>query len=182
MDNRLQISNWSHAPAHKLLERGTYMVTAGTYQKEHLFTTPEKLDFLMSECFHWAAEFGWQPQAWAFMRNHYHVILLSPEQPSTLPELIRNVHRTTGMRINEEDQAPGRQVWYQYWDKRLTFQASLYPRLKYVHQNAARHGIVRNAEEYPWCSAAWFKRSAEPAFQKMVEKFKTDQLKEFDEF
>jgi hypothetical protein len=29
---------WPHAPTHRLAQSGTYMVTAGTYGKEHFFT------------------------------------------------------------------------------------------------------------------------------------------------
>lgn len=28
------MSDWPHAPVHKLKEKGTYMVTAGTYKKQ----------------------------------------------------------------------------------------------------------------------------------------------------
>ena len=182
MDHKSLISDWSHAPVHKLLECGTYMITAGTYKKEPMFNTPEKLDLMMTEFFRLATEFEWQPQAWAFMSNHYHVILLSPEQVSSLPELIREVHRVTGMRVNNEDQTPGRQVWYQYWDKRLTFPASLFPRLKYVHQNAVHHRVVLRAEDYRWCSATWFKQRADLGFQKTIAKFKTERLNEYDDF
>jgi len=30
--------NWPHAPLHRLTEKGTYMVTAGTYRKDHFFS------------------------------------------------------------------------------------------------------------------------------------------------
>ena len=182
MDHKSLISDWSHAPVHKLLERGTYMITAGTYKKEPMFNTPEKLDLMMTEFFRLATEFEWLPQAWAFMSNHYHVILLSPEQVSSLPELIREVHRVTGMRMNVEDQTPGRQVWYQYWDSRISYQKSYYPRLKYVHNNPVHHGLVPVAENYDWCSAGWFKMNSEPSFRKTIESFKTDFLKVIDDF
>ena len=28
-------------------------------------------------------------------------------------------------------------------------------RLNYVHQNPVKHGLVRVANQYRWCSAAW---------------------------
>jgi putative transposase len=79
------IREWHHAPLHKLAESGTYMVTAGTYRKAHLFDAPEKRDMLMAELFRLSKEFNWQPQAWAFMSNHYHVILSLPEDATGLP-------------------------------------------------------------------------------------------------
>jgi hypothetical protein len=54
--------------------------------------------------------------------------------------------------------------------------------LKYVHQNPVHHGIVSNAELYPWCSAAWFARHAQSAFFKTVNSFRIDRLQVRDDF
>jgi hypothetical protein len=35
---------------------------------------------------------------------------------------------------------------------------------------------------YPWCSAAWFERTASPAMVKSIYRFKTDKVHVFDEF
>ena len=37
------MENWPHAPAHQLCEAGTFMVTAGTYRKEHFFRARERI-------------------------------------------------------------------------------------------------------------------------------------------
>lgn len=42
---------WAHAPSHLFLPGSTYIITAGTYLKELLFNTPEKLDFLQQTLF-----------------------------------------------------------------------------------------------------------------------------------
>jgi len=41
---------------------------------------------------------------------------------------------------------------------------------------------VRVANQYPWCSAAWFERVASPAQVKTIYSFKTDQVKVEDDF
>jgi putative transposase len=51
-----------------------------------------------------------------------------------------------------------------------------------VHQNPVKHGLVKVANHYRWCSAAWFERTAAPAMVKTIYSFKTDQLKIFDDF
>src|SRR6185295_13265442 len=40
------------------------------------------------------------------------------------------------------DNATGRQVWYNFWDTKLTFENSYLARLNYVHQNPVKHGLV----------------------------------------
>jgi putative transposase len=64
----------------------------------------------------------------------------------------------------------------------LTFEKSYLARLNYVHQNAVKHGLVRIANQYPWCSAAWFERTATPAQVETIYSFKTDKVRVFDEF
>ncbi len=44
------------------------------------------------------------------------------------------------------------------------------------------HGVVRDATKYPWCSAAWFERTADYAFRKTVNSFRIDQLNVYDDF
>ncbi|NQT51651.1 hypothetical protein HQ576_06365, partial [bacterium] len=96
--------------------------------------------------------------------------------------MLGKLHMTTARWLNEKDGTPGRQVWFQFWDKQLTYQRSYLARLNYVHQNPVKHGIVPAAEEYPYCSAAWFARTASPAFQKTVGSFGWQRLKVVDDF
>ena len=71
------------------------MVTAGTYQKSHLFRGPERLTLLRDQLLKIAAEHGWQLQAWAIFSNHYHFVTLSPVPPTSLRRLIQELHSVT---------------------------------------------------------------------------------------
>ena len=55
-------------------------------------------------------------------------------------------------------------------------------RLKYVHQNAAHHGIVVRAENWRWCSAGWFERGASSALRRLMEGVRTDRVNVADAF
>ena len=176
------MQHWPHAPAHWLFEPGIYMVTASTYQKIHHLTTAHRRDDFQQDLFSIAAEFGWQLEAWAILSNHYHFVARSPSDPSTLRQFIAKLHKTSSKRLNQEDQKPGRKVWFQYWDTLLTFQKSYLARLNYVNNNPVKHGIVAKAENYPWCSAAWFNKNAPASFAKVVASFKIDRVNVYDNF
>jgi putative transposase len=174
--------DWPHAPPHRLTEAGAYMVTAGTYEKAHFLSTPERLDSFLDLLLAGAAESGWALQAWAVLSNHYHFVAASPGNAATLRTLLSKLHTLSAREFNLQDRTPGRKVWFQYFDSHITYPASYYARLKYVHENPVHHGVCPRAENYRWCSAGWFARTATPAFRKTVLGFKTDRLQVQDSF
>ena len=176
---------WPHAPLPQLGLRGTYFVTAGTYLKQHHFRGRERLRVLHRGLLTVARDFDWHLEAWAVFSNHYHFIGHSPAtapDADNLPDMLSVLHTQTASWVNRLDNALGRQVWHNYWETKLTFQRSYLARLNYVHQNPVRHGLVPVANLYPWCSAAWFERTASPAMVKSIYRFKTDAVKVSDEF
>ncbi len=175
---------WPHAPTHRLAESGTYFVTAATYLRQHHFHTRERLDVLQRGLLKVARDFGWELEAWAVFSNHYHFIGHSPAgaNAGNLSQMLGVLHTRTAGWINRLDRAPERKVWHNFWETRLTYQRSYLARLNYVHQNAVKHGLVALANQYPWCSAGWFERTAAPAIVASIYRFKTGVLQVQDEF
>ena len=176
------MADWPHSPIHRLTEAGAYMVTCGTYLKQHHFRGNKRLGFLCETLLALAAKYQWNLQAWAVFSNHYHLVALSSPDPDSLPTFTNELHSQTSSAINREDGAPGRRVWYQYWDTHLTFPRSYFARLSYVHRHAVHHGLVKEPSLYPWCSAGWFQRRATTSFYKTIMKFGIERLKLPDEF
>jgi len=176
---------WPHAPTHQLSVRGTYFVTAGTYLKAHHFRGAERLRVLHRGLLTVARDFGWQLEAWAVFSNHYHFVAHSPpteEDATSLGPMLGQLHERTAKWLNRLDAAPHRSVWHNYWDTRLTFERSYRARLNYVHQNPGMHRLVPVANRYPWCSAAWFERTATPAQVRTIYRFKIDKLQIHDDY
>src|SRR5436309_437750 len=140
------------------------MVTASTYKKHPHLNSAARLDLFMESLFSYATEFEWELRAWAILVNHYHFIAASPPAAETLRKLLGKLHMQTSKQLNVWDQTPGRKVWFQFWESHITFERSYFARLNYVHYNPVHHGVVSNAENYKWCSAAWFARNSSPAF------------------
>ena len=175
-------SDWPHAPLHRISDQGTYIVTAGTYGKEHHFAASERRDALEAALLNLAAEAGWQLEAWAVFSNHYHFVGQAEDGCDSLADWIARLHRRTATTVNEFDRCPGRRVWFNYWDTQLTFEKSYLARLNYVHQNPVRHGLVRVANQYRWSSAAWFERTATRAQVATIYGFKIDKVNVQDDF
>ena len=174
-----------HSTTRQLSQSGTYFVTAGAYQKVHHFRHPERLNVLQRGLLKVTQDFGWQLEAWAVFSNHYHFVGHSPAgaaDASSLSQMLGVLHVKTAGWVNRLDRTPGRQVWHNFWETRLTYQKSYLARLNYVHQNPVKHCLVPVANQYPWCSAAWFERTASPAMVKSIYRFQVDRLRVLDEF
>lgn len=132
--------------------RGTYFVTAGTYEKAHFFRGAERLAVLHRGLLKVSRDFGWNLEAWAVFSNHYHFVGRSPEdQPDArnLRDALSVLHSKTAGWINRIENNSGRQVWFNFRDTGLTHQKSYLARLNYVHQNPVKHGLVSVANQYP---------------------------------
>jgi putative transposase len=175
---------WPHAPLHRLSASGTYFLTAGTYHKEHFFRGAARLRVLHRGLLTVARKFGWGLEAWSVFSNHYHFVAHSPQWENgaeNLSDMLSLLHEKTAKWVNKLDQTKGRTVWHNFWDTRLTFEKSYFARLNYVHQNPVKHGLVLVAHQYPWCSAAWFERTARPAQVKTLYALKLDRVHVYDE-
>ena len=173
---------WPHAPVHKMSEHGVYFITAGTLHKLHLFRDAPRLDLLEFKLLTLAEKYHWQIEAWAVLSNHYHFVCRGNPDSANLGKYLKHLHADTARELNRLDHEEGRQVWHNFRDTKLTFEKSYLARLNYVHQNAVRHGLVLVANQYRWCSAAWFERVATPAQVQTLYSFKTDEVNVEDDY
>ncbi len=174
--------DWPHAPVHRIADNAIYFVTAGTLHKKHLFDTPVKRDVFERLLLSLARQNSWQLEAWAVFSNHYHIVARGNPGSQNLGEFLHDLHGVSANELNKLDGIKKRNVWFNFRDTRLTIQHSYLARLKYVHQNAVKHKLVAVANQYPWCSAAWFERIASPAQVKTIYSLKIDRIKVEDDF
>jgi len=173
---------WLHAPVHKLDENAVYFVTAGTLHKERFFVDRTRLDLLQRKLMQLASQYHWQLEAWAVFSNHYHIVARGFPNSANLGKFLKHLHSDTARELNRLDGKEGRKVWFNFRETKLTFEKSYLARLNYIHQNAVHHNLVLVANQYPWCSAAWFERVTTPAMVQTIYSFKTDQVKVDDDF
>ena len=170
-----------HCPAHLFRPDALYSVSAGTFHKACILNTPEKKKLLIRNLFEQIDHFHWQIEAWAVLNNHYHFVAQAMEDSHALSKLLQAVHSITAREFNALDQTPGRKVWYQYWDTCITNEKSYYARLRYVHENPVKHGVVTNAADYPWCSMRWLIEGISENTAQVLQA-KTDRVTLYDDF
>ena len=165
-----------------LREKALLSLPPLTLHKQHHFRTAASLDNLQQELLAKADQYGWQLEAWAVFSNHYHFVGHALEDAKSLSPMLSHLHNNVAVWVNERERKPERQVWHNFWETALTFEKSYLARLNYVHHNAVKHGLVAQANQYPWCSAGWFEKVASRSQVKTIYGFKTDKLKVMDDF
>jgi putative transposase len=176
---------WPHAPVHRLASAGTYFVTVSTYQKHQIFRGRNRLAVLHRGLLKVAQTHGWQLEAWAVFSNHYHWVGHSPDgedSAESMRAMLSLLHEKTAKWVNELDDKEGRKVWHNFRETKLTFEKSYHARLAYTHRNAVHHGLVQVPNQYPWCSAAWFERTATDAQVKTLYRFGQARIRVPDDF
>jgi REP element-mobilizing transposase RayT len=142
-----------------------------------LFTRKEYKDILVESFNYCIKEKGLELNAYVIMSNHVHLIARATKQ-DTLSDIVRDFKKFTHrsmMKIIESDKE-SRRLWmlhqfkfyasrhsrnenYQIWtndnhpEECFTEDFTL-TKLNYIHRNPVRAGIVANAEDYIYSSAA----------------------------
>ncbi|HNE69243.1 MAG TPA: transposase [Anaerolineales bacterium] len=141
-----------HTPPHLFVPNALYMLTASTYRSEPFMqTTERKLNWIKT--FLTSAEmYKWEVVAWVVLDNHYHAVLKAPDSADNLPKFVASYHRFTARNWNEEEQASGRKVWWNYWDTCIRSEYDYYNRLRYTFWNPVMHSLVKDPNDYPFSS------------------------------
>lgn len=174
-------NQWPHSPPHWAEGAGNYIVTAATLDKKPHFRQPEMLSMLQDTLLVLAKKYAWKLHVWAIFPNHYHFVGYS-KNASNLKSLMRHVHSSSARDLNKYDGTTGRRVWHNYWETKITNERSWYARLRYVNENAVKHGIVTSASLYPYCSAGWLELKASSAFLKTLSTFGISRVSVLDDY
>ena len=113
------MTHWPHAPVHHFTSGNTFFVTGATLHKQHFYRSAAALDELQELLFENAAKHHCELQAWSLLSNHYH--LVPRGDGPDVHQLLTRFHTEAATALNRREGMQGRQVWYQFWDKTLTF-------------------------------------------------------------
>ena len=146
-----------HSPPHFDSEDSTrYLVSAACYEHKHIIgETSLRMSqcetAVLSACEAYASEI----YAWNILPNHYHV-LLETERMKELRKELGLFHGRSSFKWNGEDDARGRQVWHNCFERKIRSERHFYASLNYVLNNAVHHGYVDKWLDWPWSNAAQY--------------------------
>ena len=107
-------------------------------------------------------KFGMRIIAYNLVGNHFHFVLW-PVRNNDLARFMKWLEQTHARRFHLKRGTVGCGAVYQgrYASRLIYEDRKLFTALRYVESNARRHGLVKRAEDWPWCSA-WNRESLGP--------------------
>lgn len=143
---------------------GLYFVTFTVHQWADVFTRRDYSDIIIDSLKFCQKEKGLNIYAYVIMSNHIHLIIQSRQTP--LSDIIRDLKKFTATKIVNairENPRESRRKWLLwlfkkeekvwFWEEgyhgeEIFSKAFFATKLKYIHQNPVRAGIVEKEEEY----------------------------------
>ncbi|MFT3744670.1 MAG: transposase [Pyrinomonadaceae bacterium] len=146
-----------HRPPHFDFEgEVTFLLTAACYEHKHILgKTSQRMAEFEATILEACAKAGSHNYAWCILPNHYHLVTRTANL-GDLRSNIGKVHGRTAYRWNREDNALGRKVWHNYFDRDMRSDRHYWATINYVHNNAVRHGYAEKWQDWPFSSAQRF--------------------------
>ena len=133
-------------PPHIYEDNACYFITASIVHRQRLLGTEAQRTLVRDVLKEAIIEYGVTLYAWVILANHYH-LLLKTSDVAPIFKFIKRLHGDSAIRLNKLDGTPGRQVWYQYWDRFPRNERDFWSYLNYIHINPIKHGYVRVSDD-----------------------------------
>ncbi len=148
-----------HSPPHREFEGDvTFIITAACFEQAPIIG---KSSGRMAECERDLLEIceGLNAKifAWCILPNHYHLLVRS-EKIKGLRKEIGRFHGRSSRIWNQEDNAPGRKIWFNFFDRDMKSARHFWASVNYLNNNPVKHGYVNRWQDWAFSSARKYLR------------------------
>jgi REP element-mobilizing transposase RayT len=158
-------------------QNAIHFITFSVIQWVDALSRPQYKDIIVESLIYCQKEKGLNIHAWVIMSNHVHLIC-SAKEPFLLSDILRDFKKYTSaqlLKTIEDNTQESRKSWmlwifkkagnhnkrnehYQFWQHdnhpiECSTSDILETRMKYLHENPVKAGIVYHEEEYVYSSA-----------------------------
>ena len=130
---------------HHVIQRGN--------NRQVVFTDAEDFEKFLALLAEHSAKNQVQVHAYVAMPNHFH-LLVTPASEEGLPKMMQSVGRAYAQYFNKRHQRTGTLWEGRYRATVLEAQTYLLRCMAFIDSNPVRSGMVAQAADYPWSSAA----------------------------
>ncbi len=130
-----------------------HFITTVTREHRARFVNDNTCKEILEVFEYYRAKFELRCYGYVLMPEHLHAVLYQLDDGGPVPSLMENFKRLTARKILPAG-TRNRNLWAENFDDVLVPGSdALKTKLRYIHHNPVRRGLVENAEDYPWSSA-----------------------------
>jgi putative transposase len=143
-----------HSPPHLEFSGSvTFIITAACYEHVHLIgKNPQRIAECEAEILNIGKNLNAKIFAWCILPNHYHLLVRTDNIKQLRMELGK-FHGRTARFWNQADKAPGRKVWFNFFDREMKSARHFWASLNYIHHNPVHHGYTDKWQDWIFSSA-----------------------------
>jgi putative transposase len=129
----------------------SHFVTFSCDRRQPYFATPELFDLLALRLEGMRRRFAMYVYGYVVMPEHVHLLLSEPPR-ATLAEAIHFLKLSFSKRAGARLEKPGTFWQKRYYDGNVRDHREFAIKLRYMHRNPVRRGLVMRPEEWKWSS------------------------------
>ena len=126
-----------------------HYVTFSCYHRKPKLGTPERRSLFEQALEQTRQQYGFFVTGYVVMPEHVHMLVSEPEQKvlwRALQSVKQSVARTLALRADEPFWQP------RYYDFNVWSERKLIEKLRYIHRNPVKRGLVAKPEDWQWSS------------------------------
>ncbi len=133
--------------------RQSHFVTFSCYRRQANFTRPEIYDLFVQCLEDMRRRFSMCVYGYVVMPEHVHLLVSEPE-PATLAQAIHYLKLSFAKRLRSLTGATiSRSFWQKrYYDRNVRDAQEFTVKLRYLHRNPVKRGLVKDPAEWKWSS------------------------------
>jgi putative transposase len=131
--------------------RQLHFITFCSYHRAPHFNTPEARNTFVSSLERARGWYGFYVVGYVVMPEHVHLLISEPERSNlaVAVQMMKQIVSRKGARRSE-----GNPFWQpRYYDFNVWSERKRVEKLRYIHNNPVKRGLVANPEEWAWSSA-----------------------------
>ncbi len=148
--------------------------TCSCYQRLPLFEGNHAKHEFVSALSRARERHGFLLLAWVLMPEHFHVIVVPDLPDSTVTHILTSLKASVARRVLKQLRRANDPILGQltssrgtthFWqrgggyDRNVRSTSDLEEKVRYIHENPVRRGLVTRPEDWEWSSARWFDTS-----------------------
>ena len=144
-----------------------HFLTFSCYHRQPLFSTPARRDLFLESLERVRRHYRFVVLGYVVMPEHVHLLVSEPQRDSLSTAVqalklsfVRRHERSVVPRSRKNGETcgiPSHHFWQaRFYDFNVWTEKKRIEKLRYIHRNPVKRGLVASPEQWPWSSYRWY--------------------------